>query len=797
MKKNVFYKILCCFFSIYVALFFMACTPTPDPIDPDPEPSPTDEPVTQSSGILADSYFWGTWVRMDNGTEYQFKERSVEYKGSSYRNSSGSATYLSVENLGTFQKESESVMVTDSIPMFRKGGTNLEYSVKVVGFLNSASRAPISSGETGISNVEVSGKPKDFDSSESESKATTDSNGEAKLIAARPGEQTVRVTTGDKTQTAHGLNVTRNGANVGKIVLDEDGVSLKVTVPQLENQTYFYAGKNYQNLGIVIENTGSADCGTSHVILSSNNSAVTLSGQTDFWISTLKPGVQKNDKSFNLQIGSFSEPYIDVEINVNIYIGDKEWNDLISFRAFRGQMPITISAKSIEGNQNARLKGFLIYPDKNHKYFSIANNSSAKLYVPTFSKNYGDEFMMVFCGAATATSLKDSTEMHYSVAFDTETPRNIVTTGIEANQYKNYGETLGGNNTENSAYDIQDETSFQAVLHDKDIDYYKIKVESNSTKYYGAESSYNLTASSISYNEVTLKWDLASGIEDNNVYLYKNGSLIASGISSSSYTVKNLSEKTTYQFILKNAYGDDLSSVRTVTTTEKPSFTISCTSYTESTATIKVTNNKSFGGTFYLFRNGYYGNVSRYLAGNGSDTFTVTGLSRNTNYTFYLSTASSSSNKVSNECSIKTWAAAPVYGNPTLRIPSGGVSTNQSGGTAFYNYEYFWTWESVVLNWTSVTGAETYKIYRYYTTSSNNYTASQIMSYGRVIATISGLSYTDSGISGTDVNNNVHYVVVPVDGAGVEKTANASNGFYIEAYSINYDGTVSYYSGSE
>lgn len=782
MKNNVRVRIKYVFLFVCCALLVLSCDPGSGDPTPTPEPSATSG---SPSGILADSYFWGTWVRMDNGAEYQFKEREVVYKGGTYYNSSGSESYLNVRNLGTFQKQSESVMLVDAIPLFRKGGADLEYSVKLVGFLGGSSRAAgnSSDGEESLANYTVTGTTEGFPSSENE--AVSDSNGEAKLIAKRPGEQTVKVTSGDKEQTTHGLNVTRNGANVGKIVVaGENGVSLKVTVPQLENQTYFYAGKNYQNLGIVIENTGSADCGTSHVILSSNNSAVTLSGQTDFWTSTLKPGVQKNDKSFNLQIGSFSEPYIDVEINVNIYIGDKEWDDVISFRAFRGQMPITISAKSIEGNQNARLKGFLIYPDKNHKYFSIANNSSAKLYVPTFSKNYGDEFMMVFCGAATATSLKDSTEMHYSVAFDTETPRTIVTTGIEANQYMNYGETLGGNDTENSAYDIQDETSFQAVLHNKDIDYYKIKVESNSTKYYGAESIYNLSVDRCSYNEAVLSWDLASGIIDNNVSLYKDGELVASGVSSP-YTVKNLSESTSYSFILKNADGDEISSAVTAKTTEKPSLVLSCTSFSSRTAELKVVNNKNTSGTFYLYENGYYGNVSKSFSGYGSTTFTVTGLSRSTTYKFVLKTSSSSAaDEISNVISVTTLAAEPVLGKPSVTVSE--VTTDLQGikefAYSYYGgdvYNCYPSWVSVALAWTAATGAERYKIYRYCTTSSSDYTASQIMSYGSAVATVSSLKYTDSGINGRSVDYVVHYVVVPVDEAGAEQRSMCSTPFWV------------------
>lgn len=787
MKNNVRVKIKYVFLFVCCALLVLSC----DPGDDHTSTSESSASSGSPSGILADSYFWGTWVRMDNGAEYQFKEREVVYKGVTYYNSSGSESYLNVRNLGTFQKQSESVMLVDAIPLFRKGGADLEYSVKLVGFLGGSSRAAgnSSDGEESLANYTVTGTTEGFPSSENE--AVSDSNGEAKLIAKRPGEQTVKVTSGDKERTTHGLTVTRNGANVGKIVIDnENDCSLKVTVPELENARYMYANKTYEGLGIVIENTGTKNCGVSQVVLSVDNDFVTISGDTDFTTGTLRPGVSKTDKKFNLSFGSFSDPYIDVEISVKITIfgesgkANRVWDDVVSLRVFRGQMPVTIAAQGIENNPNSRLKGFLIYPDQNHKHFSLKNNTSATLYVPTFSAAAGDEFKMVFCGAATADSLADSTEMYYSVAFDSLEPRDIVTTGINVGTYIYYGEESGGNETENSAYDVGDETSFEACLADKDIDFYRIKAESTSSTYYGAESIYNLSVDRCSYNEAVLSWDLASGIIDNNVSLYKDGKLVASGVSSP-YTVKNLSESTSYSFILKNADGDEISSAVTAKTTEKPSLVLSCTSFSSRTAELKVVNNKNTSGTFYLYENGYYGNVSKSFSGYGSTTFTVTGLSRNTTYKFVLKTSSSSAaDEISNVISVTTLAAEPVLGKPSVTVSE--VTTDLQGikefAYSYYGgdvYNCYPAWVSVALAWTAATGAERYKIYRYCTTSSSDYTAAQIMSYGSAVATISSLKYTDSGINGRSVDYVVHYVVVPVDEAGAEQRSMCSTPIWV------------------
>ncbi|MBQ9205934.1 MAG: hypothetical protein IJ158_04400 [Treponema sp.] len=803
MKNNVLIKIKGGFLVICSAFLILACRPEHDPepvekSDPITDPSGTPAtPTVPKNGILADSYFWGTWVRMDSGTEYQFKERYVEYNGSYYENSSGSASYLNVKTLGTFERQSESVMLIGSIPLFRKGGADLEYSVKLVGFLGSSSRAAGTSGEgeESLANYTVTGTTEGFPSSENET--ISDSNGEAKLIAKRPGEQTVRVTTGDKEQTTHGLTVTRNGANVGKIVVaNENDCSLKVTVPELENSTYLYANRSYENLEISIENTGTQNCGVAQVVLSANSDFVTLSGDTDFTTGTLKPGVSKTGKRFNLTFNTFSDPYIDVEISIQIKIfgtPDRIWDDGVSLRVFRGQMPVTISAASIENNPNARLKGFVIYPDKNHKHFSLKNNTSATLYVPTFSAE--NEFMMVFCGAATADSLADNTEMFYTVAFDTVEPRTVVTKGDNVGTYVHYGEDSGGNQTETSAYDTEGESSFEACLPDKDIDYYRIKVESSSTTYYGAESSYNLSVDSYSYNEAVLSWDLASGILDSNVCLYKDGRLVASGVSSP-YTVKNLSENTNYNFILKNAYGDDISSAVTVKTAEKPSLTISCTSYSSTTADLKVVNNNTSSGTFYLYTNGYYGNITKTFSANSSVTFTVSGLSKKTTYTFVLKTSSSSdSDEISNEISVTTLAAEPVEGSPTLKVTDAMIQRGKQLGIAYNSYygyypyyEYSWSYTKLV--WTSVAGAEKYKVYRY-ASNVTGLAISQIISKGSVVTTTSDTACTDSNINKAE--DFLYYVVVPIDNSGVMQQANASNAVCVYLSDLDdYYGTFSW-----
>ena len=91
----------------------------------------------EQPAVISDSFFWGTWVRMDNGTEYEVLESNIVQGNKNYAITVSDETSLTVNTIGTFKKESDSVIICDNIPYFRKGGANLEYSLKIVGFTSS------------------------------------------------------------------------------------------------------------------------------------------------------------------------------------------------------------------------------------------------------------------------------------------------------------------------------------------------------------------------------------------------------------------------------------------------------------------------------------------------------------------------------------------------------------------------------------------------------------------------------------------------------------------------------------
>ena len=83
--------------------------------------------VTEPAKAPSDQFFWGTWIDMSTGKEYEIEEEKVKINSNSYSILAGSnEKTLKVDGLGTFEKQSDSVIIKDeTIPYFRKGGTDL------------------------------------------------------------------------------------------------------------------------------------------------------------------------------------------------------------------------------------------------------------------------------------------------------------------------------------------------------------------------------------------------------------------------------------------------------------------------------------------------------------------------------------------------------------------------------------------------------------------------------------------------------------------------------------------------
>lgn len=445
-----------------------------------------DNPTVDSIGVNADSFFWGTWVRMDNGKEYEFLESSVEQAAKKYKVEASNDNSISVSELGTFTKESDSVIVCDNIPYFRKGGTNLEYLLKIVGFESSIRQAGRAAGSV-VGGIRGKGKSKKYTTFESDGESDID--GFIKLTAPTVNDvQTVTISNGNDVVVIPGLAISNSGDYMGTVALvGKDDYNLKITGTigeALKDDGYLY-GNNAKSYDMVltITNISENKCKSSVCTISTEDPNLNLSSETNlqgFTISTLANGATK---TINLSIsyGNLTEPYVNTGINIKITNAStgQEWIDYIPLRFFKGTIPITISAKNPENNKNAALNGFVIYPDGNNQFFAIPHNSSKPVFVPTFGKD--NSYKLVFSGATVTSKLDDSTEMYYTVEPASLNPRKVVTEGDaqELIEYMNFG---GDNHSETTAYSVTQ--GFESYLSEGEIDYYTISADSD--YYYSA-----------------------------------------------------------------------------------------------------------------------------------------------------------------------------------------------------------------------------------------------------------------------------------------------------------------------
>ena len=454
----------------------------------------------EQPAVISDSFFWGTWVRMDNGTEYEVLESNIVQGNKNYAITDSDETSLTVNSIGTFKKESDSVIICDNIPYFRKGGANLEYSLKIVGFTSSgaatSSISEISSATSSLSSRAagtevrgIKGKGKSTKYKNFEFDSESDEDGRITFTAPTANDpQTVEITNGDEIVVIPGLSITNSGDNMGTVALvGKNDYNLKITGKISDDQKdggYLFGNnaKTYE-MEIKITNVSENKCKSSICTISPASPNLSIaSSDTNlegFTISTLASGATKIVK-VSVVYGELTEPYIDTGLNIKItnQSSNKEWNDYIPLRFFKGTIPITIAAKNPENNNTAALNGFVIYPDGNNKFFMVEHNGCKPVFVPTFGNN--KPYKLVFSGATVTSRLDDSTEMYYTVEPISISPRTVITDGDPQKQleYMNFG---GDNHSEDTAYPATQ--GFESYLSEGEIDYYTICADSED--YYG------------------------------------------------------------------------------------------------------------------------------------------------------------------------------------------------------------------------------------------------------------------------------------------------------------------------
>lgn len=479
-------KIICIPFFLAALLLIASCKGSLTPENPDDSHNSNNQQDEQEISAVVDKFFWGTWVRMDSGAVYEIDESKISvYKKdsdqltNSYDAISSTSTVLSISEIGKFSKQSDSVIQNNSIPYFRKGGSNLSYSLKVVGFEDTISRAA-SSLTSG--NVKVKASSKKYKSYKKEAQPTEE--GVINLTAPVSGDvQTVTVSAGDTVLVVPEIKIENDGCDMGTIpVTNPNEYSLKVTgvIDDSQKDDGYLYGNSFKSysMTLTITNISEVTSETSACEIKSNNPNLKITDENGaalnvITISTLKPGLTKEIK-IEVSYGNIESGYVDTGINVDItnMKTGRTWKDYVPLRFFRGMLPITVTAKSTENNADAALNGFVIYPDYNSQFFDIPHGSSKTLYVPDFGKD--KSYTLSFSGATVEGELSDSTEMFYVVEPGTIEQKDftIPTNREDLIACYNFGEP---NDTETASYDIKNK--FMAYLNDGDIDFFKVNVE--------------------------------------------------------------------------------------------------------------------------------------------------------------------------------------------------------------------------------------------------------------------------------------------------------------------------------
>ncbi len=441
----------------------------------DSEDTPNDLPVEEViPSTPAARFFWGTWIRMDNGSHYQVYEDTVtQLDGGTiyYVSAASTSETMEVGGLGSFTKASDTVIMNGNIPYFRKGGTNPSYSMRLVGFVGEASRA----AATTIHGWKVTGTSDSYPTYSN----STESNeeGEFTLTAPMIGDtQTVTVSTGSGVIVVPGLTIENNGDFMGTIPLVNSGdYILKITgsIAQEEKLDGYLYGNSYKRypMTLTITNVSQVKSAMSVCVVENDDPNLSITSSYDLAgvpISTLAPGATKTI-DLEVSYGHLTEPYVDTEIKVRITNAQtgNEWVDYVPLRFFRGQVPLTVAAASTEGNQSAALNGFLVHPDGQSQFFSVPHGGSTTIYSPTFPKN--QPYLMSFSGATVTGTLSDSTEMFYTVAVGSSDPVEVETGGSSILGYMTFGEP---NDSEKNAYSVNG--NFQAYLSEGEIDYFSV-----------------------------------------------------------------------------------------------------------------------------------------------------------------------------------------------------------------------------------------------------------------------------------------------------------------------------------
>ncbi|MBO4705726.1 MAG: hypothetical protein J5647_08350, partial [Spirochaetaceae bacterium] len=448
--KQRFFSVLIILLTAFILLSFVSCKQEAGDNANPATVRPT-SPVSGAGSQNIPREFWGTWIQMDTGDEYYIDDSKI------YKSSSSNKKYREISSgIGNFRLESDDVLRNDNTVYFRKGGNTRNFSIQVAGFSDSYSRS-VGTGKQG-----VTGRRQNENNSSDAESGQSDSNGTITFTnAVADDTQSITVTTTTATVTPK-----YTGEHLGTIPIVENGMyGFKTTYTIDSDAEGFCYGNYYKtyNLNININNIGSEICSTSMYSISYADSNLQfISSSLTGNLSSVEPGKSKVI-TFKVRYGELNQEYVDVPISISITDSkyERTWNDSVTIRFHKGTVALKVNSRNFDSNSNAKLNGFVIYPDGRSKRFTVSAGSTNTVLIPWSESDYH----VVFSGATA------SNEMGYSFGFSEKTSLADLTgtwTIQEINGYES-------NDSINSAYRITDLSyPVKAYLKNGDIDFYTV-----------------------------------------------------------------------------------------------------------------------------------------------------------------------------------------------------------------------------------------------------------------------------------------------------------------------------------
>lgn len=538
---------------------------TPDkPSDENPEsPEKPDEPDApdfpdEPVSSLISSDFWGTWIRMDNGDVYKITDNSVTVNGNT------------TSGIGVITKESENVLKygseSTSPRLFRKGGSNRDFSLMLAGFDD----GPRAAGSS-IVGKSVRRKNKEIEA-DTQTK-TADEDGLVTFTGAVADDvQVITVKMNNGSDVKIEATPKYSGENIGTIPLVESGYSFKTTYEISGGLNGYYYANNYDTYPLQIDftNIGDADCGTARYSISCSDPNLSISGNTEDIFTTIETGRSKS-VNLNVRYGELTTAYKDVTIKIEIQdsILFRTWKDSVTLRFYRRPVYVSVNAYNPDENPSSELHGFVINADGRSQYFSVNHASYTNIIVPWTTSE--KPLTLVFSGATADDEMFYSftiskTELAYNDLFGWSTELAGMSGTGKFNIVTSY-ETPTKNDYEDSKVYIDNPSIItKSYIQKGDIDYFSISSEKilainasspvisvqphNVTGNSGKEVNLSVSASSTDGGTLTYQWYRESSESG-------TGTAIA-GATASTYTAPTDTQGTTYYYcVVTNTIEDN------------------------------------------------------------------------------------------------------------------------------------------------------------------------------------------------------------------------------------------------